>query len=277
MRSRSVLRGTAIRPRAMVPPVFLGLGSPLARGRAHRSDRARQAVGRRRRNVPEDPQPADLSFAAPGFAVDDGTLIATAAHVVPDALQTENRETMMVLVRVPGVSEPQSREAKVVAIDKVHDVALLRISGAPLPAVTLGNSSAVRDGLSIAFTGFPIGNSLGFNPVTHRGIIAVAAADRPAELDREANRRESHPRRESGPVRHVPARRDGLSVGTAAVRSTTRTPARSSASSTWASSRGPRTLPSASRPASALRCRFSTFVNCSARRAELPAALPAEK
>ena len=57
-------------------------------------------------------------------------------------------------------------------MDREHDLALLRISGAPLPAVTFGDSDAVRDGQSIAFTGFPIGNALGFYPVTHRGIIA---------------------------------------------------------------------------------------------------------
>ena len=111
-------------------------------------------------------------FRGTGFAVADGTLIATNAHVIPESLQTEPRETMMVLVHVPGASEPQPRDAKVIATDKEHDLALLRISGAPLPAVTFGNSEAARDGQSIAFTGFPIGNALGFYPVTHRGIIA---------------------------------------------------------------------------------------------------------
>lgn len=111
-------------------------------------------------------------FRGTGFAVDDGTLIATNAHVLPDALQTESRETMMVLVPVLGAQEPQAREARVVAVDKEHDLALLRISGAKLPAVILGNSETIRDGQGIAFTGFPLGNALGFHPVTHRGIIA---------------------------------------------------------------------------------------------------------
>jgi len=111
-------------------------------------------------------------FRGTGFAVDDGTLIATNAHVLPDVLQTEGRETMMVLVSVPGAREPQAREAKAIAVDKEHDLALLRISGARLPVLAIGNSEAVRDGQSIAFTGFPLGNALGFHPVTHRGIIA---------------------------------------------------------------------------------------------------------
>ncbi len=111
-------------------------------------------------------------FRGTGFAVDDGTLVATNAHVVTEVLQIENSETMMVLVHVPGSREPQPREAKAVAVDKVHDLALLRITGAPLPTVALGNSESVRDGQSIAFTGFPIGNALGFYPVTHHGVIA---------------------------------------------------------------------------------------------------------
>jgi serine protease Do len=111
-------------------------------------------------------------FRGTGFAVDDGTLVATNAHVVPETLKTENGETLMVLVRVPEAKDPQPREAKVIAMDKEHDLALLRISGAPLPTVTFGNSEAARDGQSVAFTGFPIGNALGFYPVTHRGIIA---------------------------------------------------------------------------------------------------------
>lgn len=111
-------------------------------------------------------------FRATGFAVDDGTLIATNAHVVPEAPQTESGETLMVLVHVPGATEPQAREAKTIAINREHDLALLRISGTPLPPVTFGDSGTVRDGQSIAFTGFPIGNSLGFYPVTHGGIIA---------------------------------------------------------------------------------------------------------
>jgi S1-C subfamily serine protease len=111
-------------------------------------------------------------FRGTGFAVGDGTLVATAAHAVSDLLEADPPETMMVLVSVPGVAEPQGREAKPVAVDRVHDVALLRIGGTPLRAVTLGESAAVKDGRSIAFTGFPIGNALGFNTVTHRGIVS---------------------------------------------------------------------------------------------------------
>ena len=42
----------------------------------------------------------------------------------------------------------------------------------PLP---LGNASAVREGESIAFTGYPIGLVLGLNPTTHAGIVSAIA------------------------------------------------------------------------------------------------------
>ena len=149
-------------------------------------------------------------FSGTGFVVEDGTLVATAGHVVPESLQTEARETMMVWVRMPGASEPQAREATVVAVDREHDLALLRISGAALPAVTLGNMKTVRDGQSIGFTGFPFGHVLGFVPVTHRGIIASSTpisvpGPTSKQLDAQAVRDS-----EVRSVRPVPAGRDRL-------------------------------------------------------------------
>ena len=61
---------------------------------------------------------------------------------------------------------------KTVAIDRQHDLALLKISGPPIAAMKLGDSEQVREGEIFAFTGFPIGNLLGFVPVTHRGMVA---------------------------------------------------------------------------------------------------------
>jgi S1-C subfamily serine protease len=68
--------------------------------------------------------------------------------------------------------EPQAREATIFALDKPHDVGLLRIRGAPLPALNL-QDSMVQEGQVFAFTGFPIGNVLGLAPVTHRGMISA--------------------------------------------------------------------------------------------------------
>jgi S1-C subfamily serine protease len=111
-------------------------------------------------------------FRGTGFVVDDGTLVATNAHVVPDTLNSESGETIVVLVQVTGVNEPQAREIKSVTLDADHDLAVLHLAGRALPAVTLGDSTTVREGQTVAFTGFPIGHVLGFHAVTHVGIVS---------------------------------------------------------------------------------------------------------
>jgi S1-C subfamily serine protease len=110
-------------------------------------------------------------YRGTGFVVGDGTIVATNAHVVPEELNAENRESLMILAVGVG-AEPQPREARLLALDKMHDLALLRINGTPLPALALDESGNVREGQTFAFTGFPVGNVLGFSPVTHRGMVS---------------------------------------------------------------------------------------------------------
>lgn len=107
-----------------------------------------------------------------GFVVGDGTLVATNAHVVPESLDSANGETLVIQV-LSARSGPQQRPAKTAVNDKSHDLALLRIDGPALPAMVLQNGGAVREGQSVAFTGFPIGGVLGLSPVTHRGIVSA--------------------------------------------------------------------------------------------------------
>jgi len=110
-----------------------------------------------------------------GFVVADGRLVATNAHVIPEG-ETRNSAAAMaapvLVVQVrQGSVEWQMRRVEIAAIDKQHDLALLRTEGLPLPRLKL-RDTAPREGQSIAFMGFPIGGALGFSPVTHRGIIA---------------------------------------------------------------------------------------------------------
>ena len=107
-----------------------------------------------------------------GFVVGDGRLVATNAHVVPEGGGGESgQDALMVLARHGEETRPYP--AQLVARDAEHDLAILRIAGPQLPAVKIGASDAVREGQSIAFSGFPIGGALGFSPVTHRGIISA--------------------------------------------------------------------------------------------------------
>ena len=107
-----------------------------------------------------------------GFVVGNGNLVVTNVHVVPEALDSAQQESLAVLTN-SSRSGAQGRTARVVAADKTHDLALLRIEGESLAPLTLQSGSHVREGQNVAFTGFPIGSALGFSPVTHRGIISA--------------------------------------------------------------------------------------------------------
>lgn len=112
-----------------------------------------------------------LSFMGTGFVVGDGSLVVTNAHVVPTMLDVDGMESLVVITARAG-KEPEIRTAARVALDKEHDLELLKISGEPLPAMEIGDSGTVREGRMFAFTGFPIGMILGFHPVTHRGMLS---------------------------------------------------------------------------------------------------------
>lgn len=106
-----------------------------------------------------------------GFVVADGNHAITNAHVMPEA--TENRDGMSIVVQVRRPSgELSMRQATVLQVDRVHDLALMRFEGAAAPALRVGDSNTVREGQAVAFMGFPIGGALGFSPVTHRALIS---------------------------------------------------------------------------------------------------------
>jgi len=116
-----------------------------------------------------------FQFLGTGFAVDDGSLIVTNAHVLPKLLDPAQRESLAILIPLPDKDDPnqaQVREAKEVATDTDSDLALLRISGPALPPMRIGRSADVREGQEVLFTGYPIGAVLGPHPATHRAMIA---------------------------------------------------------------------------------------------------------
>ncbi len=111
------------------------------------------------------------NFLGTGFAVGDGLHIITNAHVVPQNLNTEKKESLAIFVGRGAAAK--ARSATVVEVDVEHDLALLKISGEPLPALVIGDSDTVKEGETVAFTGFPIGMVLGLYPVTHQAIISA--------------------------------------------------------------------------------------------------------
>ncbi|MBV1913954.1 MAG: serine protease [Pseudomonadales bacterium] len=110
------------------------------------------------------------SLKGTGFVVLDGQYVITNAHVIPDSLDHQHKE-YLVLFSGTG-NRPDIRKIVLLERDKVHDLALLKIEGKPLPALKIGDSDRVREGEKYAFTGFPIGAILGLYPVTHEGIIS---------------------------------------------------------------------------------------------------------
>jgi serine protease Do len=106
-----------------------------------------------------------------GFVVGNANTVVTNAHVLPSDSEDMTETSLVVQVRISD-RELQMRQAEILEVDKVHDLALLRFQGAGALAVPLRDSETVREGQSVAFMGFPIGGALGFSAVTHRGMIS---------------------------------------------------------------------------------------------------------
>ncbi len=118
-----------------------------------------------------------FSLKGTGFVIGDGSLVATNAHVLDKAVESDN--AVLTVVINPGTAATQMRRAVRLAQDEGHDLALLKIDGSPLPALTLADGGLVREGAAVGFTGFPIGGALGFSPVTHRGMISAVTSIAP--------------------------------------------------------------------------------------------------
>jgi S1-C subfamily serine protease len=112
-----------------------------------------------------------FEFRGTGFVVGDGSLVATNFHVLPEGAEMATGPQMAVLVPRPGGESPL-RRARVVATDRLRDLVLLQIEGAALAPLVLAETGAAREGLGIALMGFPVGGTLGYSVVTHRGIVA---------------------------------------------------------------------------------------------------------
>lgn len=106
-----------------------------------------------------------------GFVIADGTYVVTNNHVIDTELDNSLLQKLAVFTGKGRAAKV--RLATLIATDEEHDLAILKIEGKALPALTLAKADFIKEGSSIAFTGFPIGAVLGLYPVTHRGIIAA--------------------------------------------------------------------------------------------------------
>jgi len=177
---------------ALALPLCLPAGSATGQDAQATIERVKQSI------VPigtyERTRTPPFAFRGTAFVVGDGTLVVTNAHVLPGVLDTTRLEVLGVLSPGPSGDKVEFREAKLVAVDPGSDLAVLKIGGAPLPALRIRNSDDVKEGQPVLFTGYPIGSAIGLFPATHRGMvsaitpIAIPQA-RSAELDPKTIRR----------------------------------------------------------------------------------------
>lgn len=110
-------------------------------------------------------------FVGTGFVVGDGLQVITNAHVVPETIDEARMEQLGIVV---GDGDTvRFRPAQLVARDTEHDLAYLRLTGAPLPALELAESNTAQEGDALAFTGYPLGMVLGLHAATHRATLAA--------------------------------------------------------------------------------------------------------
>lgn len=130
-----------------------------------------------------------FGFRGTGFAAGDGNMVLTNRHVLPGVEDIGSNSRLA--VAIPRAAQmPEVRRAKVVASDSNHDLAVLRIEGAPLPPLAMPSGDLPPEGRAIALIGFPLGAVLGLSPVTHRGIIAsVTPIALPAPTSRQLDER----------------------------------------------------------------------------------------
>lgn len=133
-------------------------------------------------------QPA-IVFTGTGFIVGDGLSVITNAHVIPNMLNTEGFEEIGIVVGNGGEAV-SFRSARVVGLDREHDLAHLRLSGAPLASLALAPEGTVAEGQALAFTGYPLGMRLGLHAATHRALLAaIAPVVRPSLNSRQLDPR----------------------------------------------------------------------------------------
>jgi S1-C subfamily serine protease len=109
-----------------------------------------------------------------GFVFGDGTLVATNYHVLEQDLDLQKVQYHIVFSG--SGRQPKIHRAEIIATDRNHDLAILKID-TKLKPVVLAGAAYVDDGTDILLTGFPIGAVLGLYPATHRGIIAATTPD----------------------------------------------------------------------------------------------------
>ena len=104
-----------------------------------------------------------------GFVVHPNGYILTCQHVIDNAAKIE--------VTIGEKDKEKKYQATVVAQDKPHDVALLRVDATDLPAVPLADSDKCELGEDVIAIGFPLAFDLGSSVKISRGVLSGLHVD----------------------------------------------------------------------------------------------------
>jgi len=128
-----------------------------------------------------------FSFRGTGFAVADGTRIATNAHVLPEPGSEQVPQLVVQVKQANGAWE--MRKVQDVSLERAHDLAVLDIGAPALRPLPL-KTDLPEEGTEVLFIGFPIGGALGFSHVSHRGMVsAITPVALPAPSSNSLNAR----------------------------------------------------------------------------------------
>ncbi|MEE9319269.1 MAG: DegQ family serine endoprotease [Granulosicoccus sp.] len=116
--------------------------------------------------MPQNPEPKPRRSAGfgSGFIISEDGYIMTNAHVVNDATD----------IRV-GLHDRRELKAELVGLDKVSDIALLKLDVSGLPTVKFGDS----DELSVGEWVLAIGSPFGFEHTATQGIVSALSRSLP--------------------------------------------------------------------------------------------------
>ena len=127
------------------------------------------------RNFPDDLQrffrlPPDASFeqtgVGSGFVIEPDGYILTNAHVVDGAREINVK-----------FSDKRELTGKVVGVDRLSDIALVKVDGGDLPTVQIGRADSLRVGQWM----LAIGSPFGFEQSASQGIVSALGRSLPGE------------------------------------------------------------------------------------------------
>ena len=111
-----------------------------------------------------------VRYVGTGFVVDDGYTVITNAHVIDSLVKVERVDQMRVFF--PDDKPIDGRRATVWAIDRFHDLAIIKHTGPRAPSLRL-DATEPAQGRSVGILGYPIGLRLGLVPAAHKGVVAA--------------------------------------------------------------------------------------------------------